>query len=197
MSDFVQYLVNGLTIGAFLSLIALGYSMVYGVIRLINFAHGDVFMIGAFAGFSVLTTIGITGGMALPAVLAAVLVGAFTTGVVGVGIARVVYSPLLRAPQLSLLIASIGVSLALEEGVRVLTHARFRSYPNALDGGQLLAGAVRVGYGQLILVLVSVLLMVGLWLFVTRTVTGTACARWPWTATPPGCRASTSSGWSC
>ncbi|HEY7483382.1 MAG TPA: branched-chain amino acid ABC transporter permease [Streptosporangiaceae bacterium] len=174
MSDFVQYLVNGLTIGAFLSLIALGYSMVYGVIRLINFAHGDVFMIGAFAGFSVLTTIGITGGMALPAVLAAVLVGAFTTGVVGVGIARVVYSPLLRAPQLSLLIASIGVSLALEEGVRVLTHARFRSYPNALDGGQLLAGAVRVGYGQLILVLVSVLLMVGLWLFVTRTVTGTA-----------------------
>jgi branched-chain amino acid transport system permease protein len=174
MSDFVQYLVNGLTIGAFLSLIALGYSMVYGVIRLINFAHGDIFMIGAFAGFTVLTTIGVTGGMALPAVLAAVVIGAFTTGVVGTGIARAAYVPLLRAPQLSLLIASIGVSLALEEGVRVLTDARFRSYPQALDGGQLLSGAVRVTYGQLFLVLVAVALMVGLWLFVTKTMTGTA-----------------------
>jgi branched-chain amino acid transport system permease protein len=174
MSDFLQYLVNGLTIGAFLSLIALGYSMVYGVIRLINFAHGDIFMIGAFAGFTVLTTIGVTGGMALPAVLAAIVIGAFTTGVAGVGIARVAYSPLLRAPQLSLLIASIGVSLALEEGVRVLTHARFRSYPSALDGGQVLTGAVRVTYGQLVLVLLSVVLMAGLWLFVTRTMTGTA-----------------------
>jgi branched-chain amino acid transport system permease protein len=174
MSDFVQYLVNGLTIGAFLSLIALGYSMVYGVIRLINFAHGDIFMIGAFAGFTVLTTIGVTGGMALPAVLAAVVIGAFTTGVVGVGIARVAYAPLLRAPQLSLLIASIGVSLALEEGVRVLTHARFRSYPSALNGGQVLTGPVRVTYGQLILVLLSVALMACLWLFVTRTMTGTA-----------------------
>jgi branched-chain amino acid transport system permease protein len=174
MSDFIQYLVNGLTIGAFLSLIALGYSMVYGVIRLINFAHGDVFMIGAFAGFSVLTTLGVTGGMALPAILAAVVIGAFTTGVVGVGIARAVYAPLLRAPQLSMFIAAIGVSLALEEGVRVLTHARFKSYPNALDGGQVLSGSVRVGYDQLILVLLSVALMVALWLFVTRTITGTA-----------------------
>ncbi|MFD0855322.1 branched-chain amino acid ABC transporter permease LivH, partial [Actinomadura adrarensis] len=67
MSDFVQYLVSGLTIGAFLSLIALGYSMVYGVIKLINFAHGDIFMIGAFAGFTVLTALGATGGLALPA----------------------------------------------------------------------------------------------------------------------------------
>jgi branched-chain amino acid transport system permease protein len=174
MSDFVQYFINGLTIGAFLSLIALGYSMVYGVIRLINFAHGDIFMIGAFAGFTVLTTIGVTGGMALPAVLAAVVIGAFATGVAGAGIARAAYAPLLRAPQLSLLIASIGVSLALEEGVRVLTHARFRSYPNALDGGQVLTGAVRVTYGQLALVLLSVALMAGLWLFVTRTMTGTA-----------------------
>jgi branched-chain amino acid transport system permease protein len=174
MSDFVQYLVNGLTIGAFLSLIALGYSMVYGVIRLINFAHGDIFMIGAFAGFTVLTTMGVTGGMAVPAVLAAIVIGAFTTGVAGVGIARVAYAPLLRAPQLSMLIASIGVSLALEEGVRVLTNARFRSYPSALNGGQVLTGAVRVTYGQLILVLLSVALMAGLWLFVTRTMTGTA-----------------------
>lgn len=174
MSDFFQYLANGLTIGAFLSLIALGYSMVYGVIRLINFAHGDIFMIGAFAGFTVLTTIGITGGMAIPAVLAAIVLGSLATGALGMGIARVVYAPLLKARQLSLFIAAIGVSLALAEGVKLLTNARFKSYPAALDGGQLMAGSVRVSYAQLVLVVFSVVLMAGLWLFVTRTVTGTA-----------------------
>ena len=91
MSEFVQYLVNGLTIGAFLALIALGYSMIYGVVRLINFAHGDVFMIGAFAGYGVLTTLGVTGGTAWPAMLAAVVAGALATGLVGTGIARAAY----------------------------------------------------------------------------------------------------------
>ncbi|NKZ08098.1 branched-chain amino acid ABC transporter permease [Actinomadura latina] len=174
MSEFVQYLVNGLTIGAFLSLIALGYSMIYGVVRLINFAHGDVFMIGAFAGFGTLTALGVTGGMALPAIIAAVVVGALTTGAVGTGIAKAAYVPLLSSPRLALLISAIGVSLALEEGVKVLTHARFKSYPNTLDGGQIFSGAVRVTWGQLALVVLSVALMAALWLFVTRTVTGTA-----------------------
>ena len=100
MSEFVQYLVNGLTIGAFLALIALGYSMIYGVVRLINFAHGDVFMIGAFAGFGTLTTLGVTGGTALPAIIAAVVVGALATGVVGTGIAKAAYVPLLSSPRL-------------------------------------------------------------------------------------------------
>ncbi|WP_433479395.1 branched-chain amino acid ABC transporter permease [Spirillospora sp. CA-142024] len=174
MSEFVQYLVNGLTIGAFLALIALGYSMIYGVVRLINFAHGDIFMIGAFAGFGTLTTLGATGGMALPAIIAAVVVGALATGVVGTGIAKAAYVPLLSSPRLALLIAAIGVSLALEEGVKVLTDARFKSYPNALDGGRIFSGAVHVTWGQLTLVVLSVALMAGLWLFVTRTVTGTA-----------------------
>ncbi|MER7547519.1 branched-chain amino acid ABC transporter permease [Actinomadura sp.] len=174
MTEFVQYLVNGLTIGAFLSLIALGYSMIYGVVRLINFAHGDVFMIGAFAGFGTLTALGATGGMALPAIVAAVLVGALTTGAVGTGIAKAAYVPLLSSPRLALLISAIGVSLALEEGVKVLTHARFKSYPNALDGGRIFSGAVHVTWGQLALVVLSVVLMAALWLFVTRTMTGTA-----------------------
>ncbi|GAA4397723.1 branched-chain amino acid ABC transporter permease [Actinomadura verrucosospora] len=174
MSEFVQYLVNGLTIGAFLALIALGYSMIYGVVRLINFAHGDVFMIGAFAGFGTLTALGASGGMALPAVLLAVVVGALTTGAIGTGIARVAYVPLLSSPRLALLIAAIGVSLALEEGVKVLTDARFKSYPHALDGGRILSGVVHVTWGQLVLVVLSVALMAALWLFVTRTVTGTA-----------------------
>ncbi|MGW3772609.1 branched-chain amino acid ABC transporter permease [Actinomadura verrucosospora] len=174
MSEFVQYLVNGLTIGAFLALIALGYSMIYGVVRLINFAHGDVFMIGAFAGFGTLTALGASGGMALPAVLLAVVVGALTTGAIGTGIARIAYVPLLSSPRLALLIAAIGVSLALEEGVKVLTDARFKSYPHALDGGRILSGAVHVTWGQLVLVVLSVALMAALWLFVTRTVTGTA-----------------------
>ena len=174
MSEFVQYLVNGLTIGAFLALIALGYSMIYGVVRLINFAHGDVFMLGAFAGFGTLTTLGVTGGSALPAIIAAVAVGALATGVLGTGIAKVAYVPLLAKPRLAILIAAIGVSLALEEGMKVLTDARFKSYPHALDGGRIFSGGVHVTWGQFALVVLSMALMAGLWLFVTRTVTGTA-----------------------
>jgi branched-chain amino acid transport system permease protein len=174
MTDFVQYLVSGLTIGAFLALIALGYSMVYGVIKLINFAHGDIFMIGAFAGFTVLTALGATGGLALPAVAAAIVVGGLGAGAAGIGVARVAYKPLLDAPRLALFISAIGASLALQEAVRVWTDARFRSYPGVLDGGQLLSGTFRVTWEQLILMAVALGLMAGLWLFVTRTVTGTA-----------------------
>jgi branched-chain amino acid transport system permease protein len=174
MSSFLQYLVNGLTIGAFLSLVALGYSMVYGVIRLINFAHGDMFMIGAFVGFVVLTVVGAAGPRTLPSIVAALVVGSLVTGALGVGIARVAYAPLLKAPALSLFIAAVAVSLALEEGVRLLTRARFSSYPVTLSTGTLLSGSVQVTYSQLGVVVLSVGLMVGLWLFVTRTITGTA-----------------------
>jgi branched-chain amino acid transport system permease protein len=174
MSSFLQYLVNGLTIGAFLSLVALGYSMVYGVIRLINFAHGDMFMIGAFVGFVVLTVVSAAGPRTLPSIVAALVVGSLVTGALGVGIARVAYAPLLKAPALSLFIAAVAVSLALEEGVRLLTRARFSSYPVTLSTGTLLSGSVQVTYSQLGVVVLSVGLMVGLWLFVTRTITGTA-----------------------
>ncbi len=174
MSSFLQYLVNGLTVGAFLSLVALGYSMVYGVIRLINFAHGDMFMVGAFTGFVVLTLVGVAGPRTVPAILAALVVGSLVTGALGLGIARVAYAPLLKGPPLSLFIAAIGVSLVLEEGVRMLTHARFGSYPVTLSSGTLLSGAVQVTYSQLGILTLSMLLMAGLWLFVTRTITGTA-----------------------
>ncbi|HWL87323.1 MAG TPA: branched-chain amino acid ABC transporter permease [Polyangiaceae bacterium] len=174
MSDFLQYLVNGLTIGSFLALIALGYSMVYGVLRLINFAHGDVFMVGSFAGLGVLTALSMSGPWLAFAAFAAVFAGALVSGVLGVGIMRAAYAPLLRAPKISLLIAAIGVSLALEETVKLLTRAGFRSYPDVLPDAMLFSGAVRVSYSQVALIGLSALLMVGLWAFVTRTVRGTA-----------------------
>lgn len=174
MSDFVQYLVNGLTIGSFLALIALGYSMVYGVLRLINFAHGDVFMVGSFAGLAVLTAVTVTGPLLALVVLAAIAVGALASGLLGMGIMKAAYSPLLKAPRISLLIAAIGVSLALQEAVKLLTDARFQSYPHVLPDANVFDGAVRISWAQVVLVGVSVALMVGLWLFVTKTVRGTA-----------------------
>ena len=174
MTDFFQYLVNGLTIGTFLALIALGYSMVYGVLRLINFAHGDVFMVGSFAGLAVLSGVSSSSPMTALAIVGAVLAGSLVSGLLGVGIMRVAYAPLLRAPKISLLIGAIGVSFALEEAVKLLTHAGFRSYPHVLPQTMLLSGPVRISYSQVVLVVLAVGLMFGLWAFITRTVRGTA-----------------------
>jgi branched-chain amino acid transport system permease protein len=174
VTEFVQYLVNGLTTGSFLALIALGYSMVYGVLRLINFAHGDVFMVGSFAGLAVLTAVSVSAPLLTLVVLAAVVAGALASGLLGVGIMKAAYAPLLRAPRISLLIAAIGVSLALQEIVKLLTKARFQSYPDVLPDAMLLDGRVRISVAQVVLFGLAVLLMVALWLFVTRTVRGTA-----------------------
>jgi branched-chain amino acid transport system permease protein len=174
VTEFAQYLVNGLTTGSFLALIALGYSMVYGVLRLINFAHGDVFMVGSFAGLAVLTAVSVSAPLLALIVLAAVVAGALASGVLGVGIMKAAYAPLLRAPRISLLIAAIGVSLALQEAVKLLTKARFRSFPDVLPDAMLLDGRIRISVAQVALFGLAVLLMVALWLFVTRTVRGTA-----------------------
>src|SRR5579863_1949881 len=132
MSTFFQYVVEGLTIGAFYALVALGYTMVYGIIRLINFAHGDVFMVGAFIGWTVIVTLlGMHWALAaaLFAALAAALAG---SGALGVLVDRIAYQPLLAAPRLSILITALGVSLALENGVLLLYGPGFSTYPHAL-----------------------------------------------------------------
>src|ERR1700677_2030900 len=104
MSNFLQFVVEGLTIGSFYALVALGYTMVYGIIRLINFAHGDLFMVGAFIGWTALTVLA---GAHMPlalSLLIALVAAMAVTGVLGLAIERVAYQPLLRAPRLSILI---------------------------------------------------------------------------------------------
>lgn len=174
MGAFVQYLVNGLTIGAFLGLIALGYTMVYGIIRLINFAHGDVFMVGAFVGYTVLVRLVTMHWPYAVLVLLALAAGMALTGVLGMGIERVAYQPLLKSSRLAILISALGVSLALEEGARILFGAGFSSYPDVLPISGFHISSARVSYVQIAMFVFCVLLMIALQLFVQRTPTGTA-----------------------
>jgi branched-chain amino acid transport system permease protein len=149
MSAFLQYVVNGLTSGAFIALVALGYTMIYGVIRLINFAHGDVLMVGSFIGYEVVVTLVAQHWPVALVVLLALLAGMVFTGGLGMAIERVAYHPLLNSSRLAILISALGVSLALQQAAQLIFGAGFSAY-------------------------LSLLLMLGLWLFVTRTMAGTA-----------------------
>jgi branched-chain amino acid transport system permease protein len=156
-----QLVWNGLFVGSFYALVALGYSMVYGIIRLLNFAHGDVYMVGAFLGYAGLTVFSPLGTMALPLVLAVVMLA---TGLLGVGVERLAYRPLRSAPRLTVLITAVGVSFTLEYGVRLIAGASPRVYPVRIDGEEVKG----------ILIGVAVLLMAGLHTFVMRSRAGRA-----------------------
>ncbi|WP_018131582.1 branched-chain amino acid ABC transporter permease [Effusibacillus pohliae] len=172
MDIFIQQLANAIVVGSFYSLIALGYSMVYGIIKLLNFAHGDLYMVGAFAGFTVLSLF--TGETGVLGIAAAFLAAMLVTGLLGIGIERVAYRPLLSSSRLTILITAVGVSLVLENGVMLSYGPSFKVFPAQLPiSGFQLAGAT-ITYSQIGLILISVLLMVGLQWFVNGTLYGKA-----------------------
>ena len=131
MSTLLQQLVNGLSLGSIYGLIALGYTMVYGILRLINFAHGDVYMVGAFIGFFVLQWLGgpltthVTGWLAIAIMFAVAMLGC---GALGVGIEIFAYRPLRNAPRIAPLISALGVSIFLQNSALLLWGPQFRSY---------------------------------------------------------------------
>ncbi len=178
METFLQQLINGLTIGGFYAVVALGYTMVYGVLKLINFAHGDMFMWGTLAGWGLLTTVlaGLT-DLDLAAILAAaVLVMAFI-GMLGMTIERVAYRPLRSAGRLSPIISALGAAFVLQSVARNVSDARWRTYPPGLLKelpNLRLTGSVSVSGLQILMLVVCVAIMVGLYLFVQRTRIGTA-----------------------
>jgi branched-chain amino acid transport system permease protein len=174
MSTFFQYVVEGLTIGSFYALVALGYTMVYGIIRLINFAHGDLFMVGAFVGWSALSMLSAAHLPLVLALVVALVASMAATGALGIGIERLAYQPLLRAPRLSILITALGVSLALENGVLLLYGAGFNTYPHLLNLTGFDIGEVHIAFAQLGIFVVSLALMLALYFFVNRTFIGTA-----------------------
>ncbi|MBP0590683.1 branched-chain amino acid ABC transporter permease [Paraburkholderia sp. LEh10] len=174
MSTFFQYVVEGLTIGSFYALVALGYTMVYGIIRLINFAHGDLFMVGAFIGWTSLAALASAHLPLALALLAAFAASMVATGALGVAIARVAYQPLLRAPRLSILITALGISLALENAVLLIYGAGFRTYPHLLTHTGLNLLDVQITFAQIGIVAASFALMLGLYFFVHHTFLGTA-----------------------
>ena len=174
MEIALQQLVNGLTVGAFYALIALGYTMVYGIIRLINFAHGDMYAVGAFLGFStfgLFAVLHLQNGI-LTTVLA-LLVSMGLTGLLGTVLYRVAYRPLLHA-RLSILISAIGASLTLEYGLLLIYSPSFLVYPQLFGrGGPSFAG-VNVSWLQVVIFASSIVLMAALYVVVHRTKTGMA-----------------------
>ncbi|MEA5039395.1 MAG: branched-chain amino acid ABC transporter permease [Clostridiaceae bacterium] len=165
---FFSQLINGLQLGSIYALIALGYSMVYGIIMLLNFAHGDILMIGGYILLTVMTA-----GMS-PVAAIALSVAACT--VLGVLIEKVAYKPLRSAPRISLLITAIGVSLLLENGAQLVFGADSKPVPNTkiIPAVRFGTGPLSISMTALITILVTVLSMIGLTLLVKKTKMGKA-----------------------
>ena len=175
MSFFFQELVNGITTGALYSLVALGFSMVYGVLKLLNFAHGDLYMIGAYIGFFVIQWFGGAAHVSIPVpLLLAImfLLAAGVSGGLGVAIERFAYRPLRDAPRIAPLITAIGISFFLENAVLLLFGAQYRIYNTpefiSLSSG-IRIGSVTIDTVQIMVVVLSLALMAGLQLLVNRT----------------------------
>ena len=172
--------VNALTIGGVYALIALGYTMVYGIIELINFAHGDVFMVGSMVTMFLLTQLGLSGAVNNPIELAVLLVVTFLwamtiMGIIGVIIERFAYRPLRNAPKLAPLITAIGVSFILENIAQILVGPSPVSVPQIIDTqAQVSLLGTEVSVLKLFVVVIAVALMVVLQLFITRTRMGRA-----------------------
>jgi len=179
MEYFVQQLINGLTLGAIYGLIAIGYTMVYGIIGMINFAHGDVFMIGAFVALIAFLVLGIVGITWLPFALLLVLVIAMlVTSVYGWTVERLAYRPLRGSFRLAPLISAIGMSIFLQNYVQIAQGARVKPLPPLIQGGFIIMErdgfTVSLSYMQIVIIVVTTILMTAFSLLIARTAMGRA-----------------------
>ncbi len=173
---FLQQLLNGLTLGMVYALIALGYTMVYGVLQLINFAHGEVFMVGGYLALAAIALVA-SAGVVLPVWGLLLFVFLFSmTGAafLGAGIERFAYRPLRGSPRLTALISAIGMSFVLQNAVMLLFGSKEQVMPDILPHWQVDAGGVTISLVQVLIVIAAVSLMVLLNLFVKKTSTGRA-----------------------
>jgi len=173
MTTFLQQLVNGLSLGSIYALIALGYTMVYGVLRLINFAHGDVYMVGAYVGYYLSRRL----RRAEPSIFSALLVmlGAMLAcALLGILIERLAYRPVRREARLTLLITAIGVSLLLENLAQLVFGPDPKFFPSLAPRADFVLEGVRVTSEQITVIAVSFLLMILLRFFILKTRTGKA-----------------------
>ncbi|MDR3441245.1 ABC transporter permease subunit [Telmatospirillum sp.] len=180
MEYFLQQLINGISLGAIYGLIALGYTMVYGIIGMINFAHGEIYMIGAFVSLIGFLFMGIIGVTYVPLALFIVLLMAMLfTAIYGWAIERIAYRPLRGSVKLAPLISAIGMSIVLQNYVQLAQGARVKPLQPIIQGGfELFTGNadyhVRLSYLQIVIVLVTVVLMAGFTYVITRTSLGRA-----------------------
>ncbi|MPZ10989.1 MAG: branched-chain amino acid ABC transporter permease LivH [Kiloniellaceae bacterium] len=179
MEYFVQQLINGLTLGAIYGLIAIGYTMVYGIIGMINFAHGDIYMIGAFLSIICFLILGAIGVTFIPLALMIVLIiSVVLTAAYGWTVERVAYRPLRGSFRLAPLISAIGMSIFLQNYVQLAQGARNKPLQPIISGGMtVMEGngfAVYLSYLQIVIVIITIVLMAGFTLLITRTSLGRA-----------------------
>src|SRR5882757_5386693 len=179
MAYFLQQLINGLTLGSIYGLIAIGYTMVYGIIGMINFAHGEIYMIGAFISIIAFLVLGLIGVTYVPLALAIVLlITMFFTSIYGWAVERVAYRPLRGSFRLAPLISAIGMSIFLQNYVQIFQGARVKPMPPVVQGGFTVfesAGfAVRLSYLQLFIMLLTLVLMIGFTTLIAATPLGRA-----------------------
>lgn len=178
MTEFIQQFINGLSLGSIYALIALGYTMIYGILRFINFAHGDVFMIGAFSGYYLAMLFAFTtftGGASVWMAVLILLLSMAVCSLLGFTLEKLAYKPLRNSPKLTILITAIGVSLFLEYGGQLVFGADPKSFPTLVENKSLftIAGAA-VFSNSIIVIVVSLILMVILRLIIMNTKIGTA-----------------------
>src|SRR5260221_8856257 len=172
MDWFLQQLINGLALGAIYALIALGYTMVYGVLRFINFAHSDVLMLGAFAAFYLTPVIApVLGVESAATALVVIVLSAAICAVIGMTIEFLAYRPLRKRPRLTVLITAIGVSLFIEFTTQheKIFGAATKSFPTLLPGRDLTSGNLHFSSNDLVVLLLTALLLAALWYIVQRT----------------------------
>jgi branched-chain amino acid transport system permease protein len=165
--QFAQQIVNGISLGSIYALIALGYTMIYGIIKLINFAHGDIYMLGAYIGFVAITKAHLP---FLPALIIA-MVGAALAGII---IERIAYKPMRNAPRIAALITAIGVSFFLENGMILLVSPQPRTFPPVFAPTVYHIGGVVVNNQQILILASALVLMLGLTYIVNKTKAGKA-----------------------
>lgn len=166
--EFLSYLISGISLGSVYAIIALGYTMVYGIAKMLNFAHGDVIMIGGYISLIAMTSLGV------PSILA-VLLAMLVCTVLGVLIERLAYKPLRAASSLAVLITAIGVSYFLQNAALLIWGANPRAYSSVIDGTlKLFDGQLSISYVSLMTVAVCFIIMIGLTIFTSKTKMGKA-----------------------
>jgi len=178
MEVFIEQIINGLTIGSFYALIALGYSMVYGILKLINFAHGDFFTLGSYLGYTVLvfgsafltSHFGLWGG-----IMAAAAVAAISVALVGIMVERLAYRPIYPTGRLPAVVSALGASIFLQNAIMVVWGPRYQAYPAALIPNiHLHWGGIHVTLLQLVILILSLVLMGVLYYVIQKTLFGAA-----------------------
>ena len=167
--EFFAYLINGISLGSIYAIIALGYTMVYGIARMLNFAHGDIIMIGGYVAFLAFTNLNLSTGLSI-------ILSIVVCAILGMTIEKLAYKPLRKATSLSVLITAIGVSYFLQNSARLIFGAENKMFPNMLPKGSiaLFNGKLSISYLTIITIVTCIVVMICLTLFVQKTKTGKA-----------------------